>query len=159
MEFSCDDFDSCEAAIVRWIESEGGKFVPPAKKRRNRGLNCVDGVEIPKIDCWSSSWGLLLNHPNTANCDTREGKKFRRRFRIPFPLFRDVLVPLAKERNLFKTKRKSHIPIEFKILLSLRILGRGVCADDINELVSTIVTILYLSFRESIHNVRLSGVT
>ena len=38
--------------------------------------------------------------------------------------------------NLFKEKNYSKIPIEFKILMSLRILGRDSCADDISEYIN-----------------------
>jgi hypothetical protein len=38
--------------------------------------------------------------------------------------------------NLFAQQRQGKIPIEFKILISLRILGRDACADDIDELLN-----------------------
>ena len=42
---------------------------------------------------WETSWGLLINNPNVYNSNSYEGKKFRRRFRVPFPLFKDVILP------------------------------------------------------------------
>jgi hypothetical protein len=64
------------------------------------------------------------------------GKLFRRRFRIPFPVFKDVLVPLCRDANIFGTSVEAYVrvPLEFKILVSLRILGRGNVADDIFEM-------------------------
>lgn len=40
---------------------------------------------------------------------------------------------LCIEKAIFKTKKRSWIPIEFKILIALGILGRGNCCDDLNE--------------------------
>jgi hypothetical protein len=95
------------------------------KRRRNR---------TPKVDLWKSVWGLMLRHPDVEDGSTKVGQKFRRRFRVPYPVFREVLVPLCIEKKIFNKQRSSYIPVDFKVLLALRILGRGVCADDIEEL-------------------------
>jgi hypothetical protein len=60
------------------------------------------------------------------------GRKFRRRFRVPYDLFIKIK-ELCMEKGIFQTKIRSRIPIEFKILISLRILARGNCCDDLNE--------------------------
>ena len=70
---------------------------------------------------------------------------FRRRFRVPFLLFRRI-VAVYHERDLFPFKGKildggervdstnrPVIPLELKILGVLRILGRGWCLDDVKE--------------------------
>lgn len=49
-------------------------------------------------------------------------------------MFIDVIVPACREKNIFGIRPTSCIPIEFKILISLRILGRGNCQDDMFEL-------------------------
>ena len=59
---------------------------------------------------------------------------FRRRFRVPYDIFSCILVPFCKERNIFKVTIKSQIPIEIRVLAALRVLGRGICCDDIAEL-------------------------
>ena len=82
---------------------------------------------------WESPWGTLLNHPNVDNPQTVEGKRFRRRFRLPHPLY-NYLVELCVRYNIFDMKNKSPIPIELKVLACLRILARDNCADDIKEL-------------------------
>ena len=41
---------------------------------------------------------------------------------------------MCKARNVFQMKYASCIPIEFKIMVALCILGRGCTADDIEEL-------------------------
>ena len=65
-------------------------------------------------------------------------QKFRKRFRIPFALFRDWLVPICREQHIFKTT-KSPIPLEFKVLVALRIFDRNNTADDSNELSSGVI--------------------
>jgi hypothetical protein len=79
----------------------------------------------------------MLRHKDISDPNSFQGKKFRRRFRIPFLLFRDWLVPLCKEKNIFCTYRR--IPIEFKVLVPLRILGRNNTADDTKELCGGVI--------------------
>jgi hypothetical protein len=63
-------------------------------------------------------------------------------YSIPYCL---QLVQQCKEVNLFETKRKGKIPLEFKVLIVFRILGRDSCCDNLDELLniggSTIKTI------------------
>jgi hypothetical protein len=47
-------------------------------------------------------------------------------------MFVNKLVPMCIEKNIFGTSRT--IPVEFKLLVALRMLGRGSCADDMEEL-------------------------
>ena len=83
---------------------------------------------------WDSNWGRMLQDPDLLNSWTKSAKKFRRRFRITYPLFL-YLVELCKEVNLFEIKRiKGSVPTEIRILIGLRMLGRGNCGDDIEEL-------------------------
>ena len=69
------------------------------------------------------------------------GRKFRRRFRVPFPLFQ-FIVSECERVNLFGIKSLSRVraPLEFKILISLRIVGRGNCFDEIGELAGAFET-------------------
>jgi hypothetical protein len=82
----------------------------------------------------------VIKNPNVRDISTREGKEFRRRFRIPAPFFLDWLVPECEKANIFDSKvtldgqLMGHIPIEIKILVSLRILARGNVSDDISEM-------------------------
>ena len=87
---------------------------------------------------WESQWGQLISNPNVGNPRTTEGRRFRRRFRLPFPLFQH-LVELCARENIFQLLHRSPIPIEMKILSCLRILGRDNCADDISELTQHIL--------------------
>lgn len=52
----------------------------------------------------------------------RSGQRFKHRFRYPSPVFRDVLVPLCNAANVFESRHNGYVPIEFKVLISLRVL-------------------------------------
>ena len=75
------------------------------------------------------------------------------RFRVPFILFEQKIIPMCRDNNVFDItyESKTNVPIEFKILPSLRLLGRGNCYDDINELSSvpcSTVQVYFLKFVE-----------
>jgi hypothetical protein len=90
---------------------------------------------IPRRDYRASVWWQALQDPNTKDPQTKAGKKFRLRFRVPFPLFQE-LVALAKvwfpQADTDIVGRPS-VPIELKVLCWLRVLGRGSCFDDCEE--------------------------
>lgn len=128
-----DEFDVAEQYIIDWIVND---WVDPTGGTRKKPK--LERTRTPKPECWDSSWAQLILNPETEFIDTPAGRTFRRRFRVPFVLFRDHLVKICDEHNIFNEQRKSRIPLEFKILLSLRILGRGNCADDIQEFIPSI---------------------
>lgn len=92
--------------------------------------------QAPRTDYKSSVWWRALQHPNVSNPTTKEGRKFRLRFRVPFPIFQRLLA-LSREwfpqRDTDVSGRPS-VPIELKLLCVLRVLGRGVCFDDCEEI-------------------------
>lgn len=90
-----------------------------------------------RIDYWDSTWGRMLRDDNTKDPSSREGKDFRKRFRVPFPVFCKLCV-ISEESNLFNCGERDRwgrggVPLELKILGILRMLGRGWCLDDISE--------------------------
>jgi hypothetical protein len=111
---------------------EGGRRIR-LKKRRNR-------KHVKSGDCcWESTWGkmLILNRDLISDPTTREGKLFRRRFRVPFLVY-CRLVYLSEENRYFECNESDSaghaaVPIEMKVLGCLRALGRGSCFDDIAE--------------------------
>jgi len=107
--------------ILRYIISENDEEV--SKKRRKR--------YDTHIDFWDTDWGKMITNPNVNNPKTRAGKQFRRRFRMPYPVFQ-YLVKQCLDHNIFSSVYKSKIPIEAKVLACLRILSRDNCADDVN---------------------------
>lgn len=85
-----------------------------------------------------STWGRMVVHPRTKDpTDKKGGVLFRRRFRVPFPVF-EALVVMARENEWFKEGNdaagRPAAPLELKILGVLRVLGRGYCFDGIYEL-------------------------
>lgn len=102
----------------------------PNKQKRKR-------QQYERGDPWNSSWGRMLKHPDVSFPTKRTGKLFRRRFRVPYQVFENLL-ELTISKNYFGhgkadcSGRKS-IPVELKLLGVLRILGRGWCFDDVAE--------------------------
>ena len=85
-----------------------------------------------------SCCGRMLVDPRSKDPGNRKGGVFfRRRFRVPFPLYERIL-ELTRSNEWFSEGydcvRHKSAPLELKILGVLRVLGRGCCFDDIEEL-------------------------
>ena len=123
-----EDSELLERIVEEYIIENGEDFVDvkaPKKRRVARSPRLID-FSVTK-------WGALLADPNTRVPNTYQGKLFRRRFRVPFQVFDEVLLPMCREHNVFGKGHNSRIPIAIKLLAGLRILGRGSCCDDISE--------------------------
>jgi hypothetical protein len=72
---------------------------------------------VSSDDLWKSPWGVLIRHPEVSDPTSLSGTKFRLRFRVPFSLFNDVLIPMCERVNIFRQKNRSAIPLEFKVLI------------------------------------------
>ena len=112
------------------------------KVRQRRSPPCV--VRPNFIDYWSSPWGRLLVHLASVDggpsIESRDGKLFRRRFRVPYSVFCSLVTKCIEkkifgENSLKETDiaNRSVCPIEIKLLAVLRILGRNWNFDDIAE--------------------------
>ena len=123
-----DDESIAFEVVSDWIQTNCDEFDPPVKRSRT-------GRTL-KINYWATPWGELLQKPEVKVERSKWGKLFRRRFRVPFALFDKILVPKCREANIFATisEARVRIPLEFKLLMCLRILGRGNVADDIAEM-------------------------
>jgi hypothetical protein len=128
-----DDLDNIEDAdleeiIFRFLEEDPSILELDEHQ-------CFTRERPPKTDYWTTAWGRMLLDPLTRLGYTRQAKNFRRRFRIPLQLFNHI-VERSREANLFGGTHPEYdrMPIEFKILMALRILGRRNCADDIAEM-------------------------
>ena len=109
-----------ESVISSFIdEYYGDGSEPKSKKTRTR--------HHLKVNYWKTSWGELILSDDVTDINSYNGKLFKRRFRVPFGLFTDSLVPMCREKNIFDTRddARVRVPLEFKILSCLRILGRG----------------------------------
>jgi hypothetical protein len=81
---------------------------------------------------WETGWGRLLLSDAIKDPDSYEAKIFRKRFRLPYPLFQRFVAE-CKQANIFEEINITKIAVEFKVLIGLRILGRDNCADDVSE--------------------------
>jgi hypothetical protein len=117
------------------------KTVPNHKKRLRGRLTVCQYIDdegiLQQITPFKSNWYFqYILHPATSQASFF--KKFRRRFRIPYPQFLE-LIQDCKANNWFPrwnskdaTGRPSS-PLELMILGALRYLGRGWTFDDIEE--------------------------
>jgi hypothetical protein len=115
--------------ISQYIHENADSFCPEIFEEHRQKRNRISQAAVP-FDL--TEWGKLLNHPDIKVENSSIAKKFRQRFRVPPKIFFDVLVPLCE--GIFSTGGRRCIPIELKIMVSLRILGRDAVADDCNEL-------------------------
>jgi hypothetical protein len=126
--------------LLQMITSDPGALVPAAlvsdllrdaeATRTKRARTTRNRTK----DLWSTSWGVQLTQleEDPENETSYEARVFRRRFRLPYSQFKK-LVEECREHNVFEQLAEGKIPIEFKVLASLRILGRDACCDDIEE--------------------------
>merc|ERR1711998_385318 len=112
-----------------------------ARKIKQRCLTCdhercVCNRGSEDTNPYASTWWSFIHRETVKQPRHRDGKLFRRRFRVPYTMFRR-LVSMWRERQgggtdldedgLRKTDaigRPCH-PLELKILAALRVLGRG----------------------------------
>ena len=117
-----DDIDLITALINEHPEL----FIDVKEKKKRHRREKIPFSETP--------WGRLLASPGIENPISYHARLFRiTRFRVPYLLFRDWLVPVCKVHNIFNLKIQSRVPIEYKILVALRILGRDCDADTASE--------------------------
>jgi len=85
-------------------------------------------------DYSQTNWGRFIVDPSVKDPHSKQGKLFRRRFRVPYTLF-CWLCNKWDEVNVFEVKRaySVEIPTYIKVMISLRLLGRGDCQDSISE--------------------------
>ncbi len=96
----------------------------------------MKGSKVARPDYATSTWAKMFkyNHDDMLNDATREAKRFRRCFRVPYKIFFEVLVPHCKDvsKPIFsQSMSKFCIPVEIKVLIAQRILGR----DDVPTIV------------------------
>lgn len=145
--------------LVRVIKGRTARF---RKLREARKI--LDGeVERPfklysqrkyedRPDYSSSVWArMLLSDRIKDPSDRKGGKLFRRRFRVPYPLFLDV-VKLTRDSGLFlegcDCTGRAAAPLELKVLSVLRVLGRGYCFDGVEELTLISAEVLRMFFKK-----------
>ena len=101
---------------------------------------------------WETPWGNMLQNPSVSVVGSWENRKFRRRFRVPHSMFLEI-VEECKQYNVFGVQqRKSKISIEFKVLSCLKIMGRDLCADEIDERLNIAESTVNKFFKDFIFN-------
>ena len=102
----------------------------------------------------SSAWACLLKHAGVDDPGHRVGKLFRRRFRVPYPIFAKI-VALLEDKPDFAASvdalGRPSAPLELKVLAALRVLGRGECFDTCEELSGISSSCLTAFFHRFIH--------
>ena len=119
--------------IAQFIENEPGVYVSTQANKRHKGTRYRRSQNDLRSDpesLWQTTWGRMLLSEEVKDPNSYVASKFRRRFRLPFSLFL-LVVQKCKDAKVFG---ESKIPYEFKVLVALRILARGNCADDLNEM-------------------------
>ena len=129
-----DGFDECIMAVTAAVAV--AEYYLRRKRRRSAALAALleeeeesdeeeeDRCEkLPRRvylrpDYKASAWGIMLEDPALHDSCTREYRSFRRRFRLPFPVFQ--LLELVKERGWFPSASedvagKCCIPVELKV--------------------------------------------
>ena len=72
-----------------------------------------------KIDFYTESkWGRSLVDKTIGISESKAGKEFRRKFRVPYPVFKKILVPECDRLNVFEVKdfHRIRVPTEMKLL-------------------------------------------
>ena len=133
-----------------------------AKKRRAKRLaeiKVIEEIKERRQRKWegrpnymASTWGRMLQS-NRINdpTDRKGGKLFRRRFRVPYPIYLQI-VDTTRASGLFTESPDAAgnpaAPLELKILSVLRVLGRGYCFDGVEELTCISAEVLRLFFKK-----------
>jgi hypothetical protein len=124
------DYGAVIRDIEAYVESHPQLYMPAlSSAKRKRGKQ-----RTPSRDYSNHQWMIDISHPDVSDPSTYKGKLFRRRFRVPFTLFADTIVPRMRDAGVFQQKRHVRIPIEVKVLLGLRVLGRDNDLDTMNEI-------------------------
>lgn len=115
------------------INSVVGAFEELEEPMERNTRTCVPRIP-PEISHWSQTY---LMDPTYRDPAHRNGKLFRLRFRLPFPVFQSILALCMSHEEFNKTSAdvcgRPSAPLELLILGALRILGRGITFDGLTE--------------------------
>jgi len=100
-----------------------------------------------RMKYWESPWGVMLKDPELNNPWSNKSKKFRLGFRVTFKLF-EYIVQIIRDAKLYSNLRQGSVPLELKVLIGLRMLGRGNFGDDIAEMSGLPLSSVYHFFHE-----------
>ena len=135
----------------------------PRQQRRPRKPRTQQRNSDPNF--WQTQWGRMyqslsqMNGGTGPTIDSRPGKLFRRRFRVPWVLF-SKLLELCRTHALFGPHADDatdctgipYCPIELKLMGVLRMLGRAWICDDVAEATGMGESTVRLAFRTFTEN-------
>ena len=134
-------------AIIDFFEND---FTTSELSRIFKNYQKRKRYRTPRYDLWNTPWGIIMLNPLTSVEGSTEFLLFQRRFRCPYPLFRNFLVNLCNEARIFK--HSMNIPTEFKLLVSLRVLATGESADSIQQKSFIPQSSINIFFKEFVNN-------
>ena len=127
--------------VERETEEEGIRDVFKINRSVNRTDYSRSKKRLKSTDPWSANfWLQTLADPTIKDPFSRNGKKFRRDFRIPYIIFEEILTMLKHtgERPFNYSEvtigGKPSIPLELKVLCALRTLRSGLKFKDAREI-------------------------
>ncbi len=134
------------SALTKIFERPVDQPTENAKRRRKR-------YRINNRPNWEGSlWHRLLNDPTYEDPTHRNGQLFRLRFRVPYPIFLGIVDRLKRcsefKKGEYDCCHLRTTPIELLVLGCLRILGRGVCLDGIEEMSGISISTMRIFFHK-----------
>ncbi|KAI2488828.1 Plant transposon protein [Fragilaria crotonensis] len=148
MNLLMDMIESASSSIEHELPADTIEGPPMKRSRHVRTFkDPTTGVISPMTPHRSLWWMMYIQDPKVD--DVQWNRLFRKRFRLPYDSFLELLRMLQpenfdsdeddmfirwRERNDNSTKKKTRVsPIELLLLGSLRYLGRGWTFDDLEE--------------------------
>ena len=112
--------------------------------KQKRGRNGANRTALKHTSSWQSMLDANDVMMNTIDDErSRDGRYFRRRFRMPYSLFKSLVAGMLKERWFPKYGRLGEGPLDaaknrgaslqVKVLSVLRVLGRGLVFDECHD--------------------------
>ena len=122
---------SCKQGNSAFVKSRHSRCVLGRKDTKDGPL-CVI---TPEESGW---YRLYVNNFLLEEPDSFMAKKFRNRFRLPYPSYKDLLHQTTSDNRFerwcgHKWNGKKSLPVQLLLLGTLRYLGRGWTFDDIEE--------------------------
>jgi len=127
-------------------------FVKSCRRRCVLGRKDTEVGPLCVITLEESGWYCpYMNDFLLDKADSFVAKKFRNRFSLPYPSYKDLLHQIKSDNRFepwcgHKCNRKKSSPIELLLLGLLRYLGRGWTFDDIKEQTAISVSVHRIFF-------------
>jgi hypothetical protein len=145
MSISSSDSSSNEDSSGSESSLDPSSPIHPLNPRKQKRRSVVKDRPLKE----NSPWHIMLSRAgqgiNSVSVeDSADGKYFRRRFRVPYALF-EALIQVMLDDNWFPAEYEDNgrgkldscgvrgCSLQVKVLSVLRVLGRGVCFDELYD--------------------------